>query len=95
MPYKTFSTYEAKARFSELLRLVRERGETVAISYHGEPVAEIRPLAARDVDPLRDRVQRLEERGVIARVAGGVKGRLGELARRPGALERFLKDRGP
>ena len=34
----TFSTYEAKARFSEVIRLVRE-GRTVHISYHGKPVA--------------------------------------------------------
>lgn len=38
-----FSTCEAKARFSEVLRRVRE-GRTVTVTYHGEPVAEIRPL---------------------------------------------------
>ena len=37
----TYSTYEAKARFSEVLRQVRE-GETVTVTYRGEPVAEIR-----------------------------------------------------
>ena len=39
----TYSTYEAKARFSEVLRQVRE-GKTVTISYRGEPAAEIRPI---------------------------------------------------
>ena len=39
----TFSTYDAKARFSEVLRRVRE-GRTVTVTYQGEPVAEIRPL---------------------------------------------------
>ena len=38
----TYSTYEAKARFSEILRRVRE-GRSVNITYHGEVVAEIRP----------------------------------------------------
>jgi len=32
-----YSTYQAKARFSELLRLVRE-GHTVTVSYRGQPV---------------------------------------------------------
>ncbi|MYA59219.1 MAG: type II toxin-antitoxin system prevent-host-death family antitoxin, partial [Chloroflexi bacterium] len=30
----TYSTYEAKAKFSEVIRRVRE-GETVVVSYHG------------------------------------------------------------
>ena len=42
----TLSTYEAKARFSEVIRLVRE-GRTVHISYHGKPVAEIRPIQGK------------------------------------------------
>ena len=39
----TYSTYEAKARFSEVLRQVRA-GKTITVSYRGEPVAEIRPI---------------------------------------------------
>ena len=38
-----YSIYDAKARFSELIRKVRE-GRTVMVSYRGEPVAEIRPV---------------------------------------------------
>ena len=43
----SYSIYEAKARFSEVIRQVRE-GKTVTVSYRGEPVAEIRanPTAA-------------------------------------------------
>jgi antitoxin (DNA-binding transcriptional repressor) of toxin-antitoxin stability system len=37
-----YSTYEAKARFSEIIRKVRE-GKTMAVTYRGELVAEIRP----------------------------------------------------
>ena len=33
-----YSIYEAKAKFSEIIRKVRE-GQTVTVSYHGEPVA--------------------------------------------------------
>ena len=38
-----YSTYEAKTKFSELLRKVRQGGRVV-ITFHGEPVAEIRPI---------------------------------------------------
>lgn len=38
-----YSTYDAKARFSEVIRHVRE-GRTVIVTYQGDPVAEIRPL---------------------------------------------------
>ena len=40
---KTYSTYEAKARFSEIVRTVRG-GQRVTIAYRGEPVAEVVPL---------------------------------------------------
>lgn len=87
-----YSTYEAKARFSEILRRVRE-GRTVTVSYHGEPVAEIRPI--RRVPGLPARLDRLEDRGVLRRpprepdtpaVPSRVK-------RRKGALDRFLAER--
>ena len=38
-----YSASEAKARFAEVIRQVRE-GKTVTVSYRGEPVAEIRPI---------------------------------------------------
>ena len=89
---KSYSTYEAKAQFSAILRLVRERGETVTVSYHGEPVAEIRPVRRAAEDPLRERLQRLKESGGVVR-EGPRRGRLEPTARKPGALERFLADR--
>ena len=85
----TFSTYEAKARFSEVLRLVRE-GKSVYITYRGETVAEIRPFA--EPADLGERLRRLEEEGVVERPRER-KGKLRVVAQRPGALERFLSDR--
>jgi prevent-host-death family protein len=85
----TYSTYEAKARFSELLRKVRA-GESVFITYRGEEVAEIRPVE-RD-ESIEALLERLEEN----RVVSGAPARQGELvplARRPGALSRFLASR--
>jgi len=85
-----YSVYEAKAKFSEIVRRVRERGETVTVSYHGRPVAEIRPIAQSD-DSIEARLDSLAERGVIVKPRGA--GRFGSIARKPGALERFLEDR--
>lgn len=87
---KTYSTYEAKARLSEILRAVRERGESAIISYHGEPVAEIRPISPGG-EGLASRVERLERSGVVVR--GSRRGRLASGAPAPGALERFLAER--
>jgi antitoxin (DNA-binding transcriptional repressor) of toxin-antitoxin stability system len=41
-----YSTYEAKARFSEVIRKVRA-GQRVVIAYRGAEVAEIRRLETR------------------------------------------------
>ncbi|MEO6349120.1 MAG: type II toxin-antitoxin system prevent-host-death family antitoxin [Candidatus Limnocylindrales bacterium] len=86
----TYSTYEAKAKLSEILRKV-ESGCTVQISRHGRPIAEVRPVPAAPTD-LRERLGELRERGVIVppKVMGDG---LRPVADRPGALARFLADR--
>ena len=89
---KSYSTYEAKARLSEILRQVREKGETITVTYHGEPIAEIRPISGAGENPLVKRIRDLERRGVIVHsVARQV--RLRPVARKPGALDRFLEGR--
>ena len=85
-----YSTYEAKARFSEVLRLVRS-GTPVTVSYRGEPVAEIRPIA-RNPRTIAERLSELEERGVLVRSHEPRKP-LAAVARRAGALDRFLAER--
>ena len=87
-----YSVYEAKARLSEILRLVREYGVTITVSHHGEPVAEIRPVERRPEDALEARTAELERRGAIVR-AGGESGGLRPISHRPGALDRFLAER--
>ena len=86
----TYSTYDAKARFSEILRLVRE-GKTVTISYHGEAVAEIRPIGPRR-GGVAGRLDDLEARGVLVRGERPPRD-LRVVARKPGALGRVLRDR--
>ena len=85
-----YTTYEAKARFSEVLKKVRE-GRTITVTYHGEPVAEIRPLDRSSGTAAR--LQWLESRGVIGLPAKrtGESMPLGPAKR--GALKRFLEER--
>ena len=85
-----YSTYEAKARFSEVIRKVRA-GQRIVIAYRGEPVAEIRPIH-RARESLASSIARLEEEGVLGR-PGRASGGLRPLARKPGALARFLESR--
>jgi len=87
---ETYSTYEAKARLSEILRKV-EGGRTVRISRHGRAIAEIRPIS-ESTGGLAKRVADLTDRGVIVRGRNGA-GRPVPVAKRPGALDRFLVDR--
>jgi prevent-host-death family protein len=84
-----YSAYEAKAKLAEILRRVRAGG-TVTITYHGRPVAEVRGIAHSPVS-LADRIESLGEAGRIVRRRGVVK--LRPIARRPGALARFLAER--
>jgi prevent-host-death family protein len=87
---KIYSVYEAKAKFSEILRQVRQ-GRTVRVSYRGEPVAEIRPVGGAD-SGLARRLDRLADRGVLIRPPER-SGALNLVRRRPGSLDRFLDER--
>ena len=88
----TYSIYEAKARFSEVIRQVRE-GKTVTVSYRGEPVAEIRSIRERRKPMLDERLKDLERSGSLVRSALPRR-TFGPVERRPGALARFLAERG-
>lgn len=86
----TYSTYEAKARFSEVLRQVRA-GETVTVTYRGEPVAEILPIRTRS-RTTEERLDELERRGELVPPSGPPEP-FRAVMDRPGALEQFLADR--
>lgn len=89
---RIYSVYEAKARFSEVIREVRE-GKTVTVSYRGEPVAEIRAIRRSETPTLGDRLTDLERGGALV-PSGMPRQEFRMAARRPGALERFLSERG-
>lgn len=85
-----YSTYEAKARFSEVIRLVRE-GTAVTVTYRGDPVAEIRPLAPATTS-IEEHFAELEKRGIVV-PAAELDGPLSPGSPNPGGLARFLADR--
>ena len=89
MKRKSYSTYDAKARFSEILRKVRA-GESVYISYRGEDVAEIRPLKSEKTS--EERLRLLEDRGVVSPDASPTS-ELAPIVTSRGALARFLESR--
>ena len=87
----SYSVHKAKARFAEVIRQVHE-GKTVTVSYRGEPVAEIRPIQPKP-GTIERRLEDLERRGVLVR-SRKPRRPLQAVARRPGALKRFLAERG-
>ena len=87
----TYSIYEAKARFSEVIRQVRN-GKTVTVSYRGEPVAEIRAIPQETKLTLDERLRELERRGSLVR-SSMARRTVEPVERRPGTLARFLAER--
>ena len=60
-----YSAYDAKTRFSEVLRKVRD-GKTVTVSYRGKPVAEIRAIR-ESPEMIEARLDHLERQGILVR----------------------------
>lgn len=87
----TYSLYDAKAQLSAIVRQVRE-GQPVIVTVHGKPAVEIRavPSVKAGIDA---RLSQMAERGVLVR-SKTPGGQLHAIARRPGTLDRFLKERG-
>lgn len=86
----TYSTYEAKAKLSEILRKV-ESGQVIRISRHGTPIAEVRPVRPEPTT-LEERIAELTARGAIV-PAREPRAPIRPIVHRPGALRRFLEDR--
>ena len=87
---ETYSTYEAKARFSEILRRVRS-GRRVIVTHHGRQVAEIRPIEPGS-ETVAERLAQFERAGIVKRAAAPAT-RPSLATRRRGALARFLTSR--
>lgn len=87
---RPYPVHEAKAKLSAILRRVK-RGRSVTISERGRIVARVVPIErARD---LPSRLRQMEVDGVLLRRSKRRR-EIRPLARRPGALHRFLESRG-
>jgi len=84
-----YSIYEAKAKLSEIIRAVKSNRQVI-ITERGKEVACVAPL--RPANTLAQRIEELERRGVVSPAVGSVRD-IKPIARRPGALRRFLRDR--
>ena len=65
----TYSIYEAKAKLSEIIRIVKTR-RSVLITERGIPVAEVLPYDRGKTETLHDRIVRLETLGAIQPAKG-------------------------
>lgn len=86
----SYSIYEAKAKFSELIRTVKQ-GKRITITDRGREVAQVVPLQ-EDSATLR-RIADLRAAGILGPKATGSIGEVQAIAERPGALDRFLQER--
>jgi antitoxin (DNA-binding transcriptional repressor) of toxin-antitoxin stability system len=87
---QTYSVQELELHLDEALDRVRS-GEAVVVTDQGRRVAEIRPLPA-EPSSLEEGLRELQEMGVIGALVKP-EGTIEPLARRPGALARFLESR--
>jgi len=90
MKEETYSVYEAKAKLSQILRKVM-RNKRVVITHRGVPVAEVVPIE-KEPESLEDRMKRLEREGILGKPRGPIEN-FKTYVPRPGALERFLRER--
>ena len=84
---ETHSIYETKASLSALLRSVKS-GKEIGITERGTPIAKIVPWVEKET--LDEKIDRMIRMG---QARPGQKGHLKPMAKRKGALQRFLASR--
>jgi prevent-host-death family protein len=83
-----YSIYQAKARLSELIRMVKAR-RRVVITERGVPVAEVVPYASGRSEKIADRIRRLTGTGAVIPPREPFSAE--PLVSLPGAVDRFLE----
>ena len=84
---RNYSVYEAKAKLSELLRIVK-RGHQVVVMERGKPIARVIPFEKGE--SVRKKLIALEESGLLIR---GNRKPFPPGHKVKDGLKRFLKDR--
>lgn len=87
-----YSVYEAKAKLSEILRLVKADRE-VTITERGKRIAKIVPYTVEEEATLEERIEVLRQRGHIQSARISPKALTVSVNKAEGALKRFLHDR--
>jgi prevent-host-death family protein len=87
MGHKVYSIYQAKARFSEIIRIVRRR-RRVIITDRGIPVAEVVPYEADQQESIEGRIAKLAQIGAIIPSQEPFRAKPVRLV--PGAGDRFM-----
>jgi len=87
---RTYPVHMAKAKLSEILRQVKQ-GRSVTISERGTEIARVIPVETPH--DLLTRLEQLRSDGVILPPREGL-GTIRPVARRRGALRRFIESRG-
>lgn len=85
-----YSIYEAKAKLSEIIRIVK-KNRSVVITERGKVVAKVVPIRAAQT--LAERIEELTASGEIQPATADPREVIRPIAKRPGALKRFLADR--
>jgi prevent-host-death family protein len=86
---RSYSVDEAKAKLGEILLRVKQ-GRSVTISERGREIARLVPIGKQDA--LGCRLDYVESSGQLTRATGNPTD-IRPIARRPGALRRFLRSR--
>jgi len=85
-----YSIYEAKTHLSEILRQVRQN-RTVVITDRGKEVARVVPMV--ELSNFEKRLEAFERAGIVTTPSDPDPSKIRMIARRPGALKRFLESR--
>jgi prevent-host-death family protein len=85
-----YSIYEAKTHLSEILRQVRQN-RSIVITDRGKEVARVVPM--EDSSNFEKRLVALKAAGIITSSPSANPSKIKMIARRPGALKRFLETR--
>jgi len=86
MSHKAYSIYQAKARFSEIIRIVKRR--RVIITDREIPVAEVVPYRAEQPESIEGRIAKLAQIGAI--IPSQEPFRATPVRLVPGASDRFM-----
>lgn len=88
---KSYSIFEAKARFSEILRIVKNKHDVI-ITDRSKPVVRIVPYEQTITENLGQRLQELEKLGLVSKGATSTfKAKQNPLSQN--VLKKFLEDR--